>query len=762
MDRYRIAILSSSFILVLVLFGLVLVTAIQRMSDIQSHYSAETTLHTKKIAYISTIREGIYNRILLFRNILHSEDLFEITETADAFHAARLPIEQSIQALKQLPLTETEKTNLEIFVEAGRTGTPLHRQIIDLIISGKKEHELTKLIQKATRAQEDGLQRLRLLNISLEEAVLNDIRNVSGQYQSTRNLLLVAGIFAVLTAILIAFFVTRYIYQQSLAVENERQKFKNLFKTSLDAVAISNEHSIIECNRRFLKLFGLNSQDEAINTNMSGLSAAMQPDDMSSATSWEEKVSSSIRKGGDNFEWLFKSADGNTFHGEVSISPLDARSGQFQLLVRDITENKKEFKELSFHARHDPLTGLINRREFTNHIDSVVAKSRKDGSTHVLAFLDLDRFKLVNDTCGHEAGDELLRNLSKEVSSKLRESDNFARLGGDEFGLLLRGCPIDRAKSIANTVLETISNHEFKWNNQVFHVGVSIGMTTITRHCADTREIMDTADRACFAAKNQGRGQIVLLRPEDLDEADNESQRLPVLIQDAMARDLFSTLVLNSEPVSELGKTIGYREASLSLLLPDGRALEATAIEKETLRYGLFPSLDIYSIEFILSSLKELQNGNQSKSIWRIRLAEPKLLDSEILERIGESIVKHNIDPSSLAFEISEASAFDALSALVNFIYSVNSMGCSITLADIGNGLGSLEYLRALNYDFLKLGNSLIRGISKSDDAEIILEALCRIAHLKGARVVAPHPSAPGDRTLLQHLGVDYLLDSAI
>jgi diguanylate cyclase (GGDEF)-like protein/PAS domain S-box-containing protein len=320
--------------------------------------------------------------------------------------------------------------------------------------------------------------------------------------------LLVFGISAIMAVLL---------EQHAAEVSREHRKFKTLFETNRDAVLILSDGAITECNRRALEWFDQRGAGELSGLRLDDLSP---PPEDSGENAAERLRAIMASEDGGTFEWLFRDRQGSPFHGEVTLIPLESTPArQHQLVIRDITTRVLALRKMSHEAMHDPLTGLANRREFERRAELAVGNARRDGCSHVLCYLDLDNFKPVNDTAGHAAGDELLRQVSVLLKSRTRTGDLVARIGGDEFGLLLENCSLEHGVSLARSIIQGVGEMPFRYAGQRFRVGVSIGLAPITRDTPALDALMAAADRACYTAKRDTAHLVISRLTEEARES---------------------------------------------------------------------------------------------------------------------------------------------------------------------------------------------------------------------------------------------------
>lgn len=428
------------------------------------------------------------------------------------------------------------------------------------------------------------------------------------------------------------------------------------------------------------------------------------------------------------------------------------------LCLRDVSIVREYLERRSWEASHDSLTGLVNRREFENRIAEAMNRAREDGQRYVLCYMDLDRFKVVNDSCGHAAGDELLIQLTRMMLARVRESDTLARLGGDEFGLLLEGCDASRGQLIANELLNAVDEFQFPWEKQVYSVGVSIGMTTITSRSFDINEVLGEADSACYWAKEQGRHRVCLYQASDMDLAARRSETGWVSrINSALKENRF---ILYHQIYRTLNADVGFRlhlEILLRMVAENGEVILPARFLPAAERYNLMPEIDRWVINKVFAVFHELEAAHPGTSLMvNINLSGASINSLTLLKFVKEKIDEYAIDPTSLCFEVTETVAVKHLRAIIDFIRECKTLGIKFALDDFGTGTSSFGYLKNLPVDYLKIDGSFVQNLEKDAVDRAVTETINRIGHLMGKVTIAEFAENPSIIRILDEMGVDY------
>ncbi|MCG7872931.1 MAG: EAL domain-containing protein [Candidatus Thiodiazotropha lotti] len=407
-------------------------------------------------------------------------------------------------------------------------------------------------------------------------------------------------------------------------------------------------------------------------------------------------------------------------------------------------------------AFHDSLTNLKNRHELEQALQKALEEARHANQSHAFMYLDLDQFKVVNDTCGHMAGDELLRQVSAVLKKRVRGSDLLARLGGDEFGVLLLNCPLDRAEQLANILRETVEAFRFIWEGRPFNTSVSIGLVDITPMTKSGIEVLSNADMACFAAKSRGRNRVHIYTAEDDELALRRDEMQWVSrINSALSEDRF---LLYQQPIVPLVAVEGpcHTEVLLRMQGPDGEIISPGAFIPAAERYDLMQRLDRWVVNSIFTYLGEHRQDRDRGQLFFINLSGTSLSDPDFFEFIRERMNRLKVSPRSICFEVTETAAINNLEITESFIQEIREMGCHFALDDFGAGLSSFSYLKSLSVDFLKVDGSFVKQVEEDEMSRAIVDAINTIGHVAGLKTIAEFVERQQTREMLQSMGVDF------
>ncbi len=458
------------------------------------------------------------------------------------------------------------------------------------------------------------------------------------------------------------------------------------------------------------------------------------------------------------------SKSGDEYAIEDSAAPIRARDGRLVgavLVFRDVTHTRQMARNLSWQASHDALTDLVNRREFENMLGTMLHTACSRGLRHAMLYIDLDQFKVVNDTCGHQAGDELLRQLSAILSERMRQSDLLARLGGDEFGVLLDGCSIEQAERIALQLLDAIRAFRFSWQGRLFSISASIGVTAIDADCKSVEVAMSAADTACFMAKDKGRNQVQVFRIDDEEVSSRQGEMSWVsrLVKCADENRFF----LNFQRVQALGHGDGRHHLEVLLRMKDesGRTVPPMAFIPAAERYNLMPNIDRWVIRRMITCLAGHLRGDDAAAYDQLQVAinvsGVSLSDESLLDFILQQFDETGVSPGRFCFEITETAAISNLSRVTRFMRRLKTMGCRFALDDFGSGLSSFAYLKNLPVDFLKIDGVFVKGTARDAADFAMVESINRVGHVMGMQTIAEFVEDADILRCMRNIGVDFV-----
>jgi diguanylate cyclase (GGDEF)-like protein/PAS domain S-box-containing protein len=456
------------------------------------------------------------------------------------------------------------------------------------------------------------------------------------------------------------------------------------------------------------------------------------------------------------------SADGEQEHSvEITASPVRGPSNSISgtvVVFHDVSELRGLTRKMSYQATHDPLTGLVNRREFERRLDEAMDTAHADEAVHIVFYMDLDRFKAVNDTCGHQAGDNMLREVATLIKEQVRDSDFVGRLGGDEFGALLIGCPIEKARKIATDICNAVADYRFVWKDKIFNIGISIGLIEVSHTSGTLQDVMSAADSACYMAKQQGRGQVHVYsaRDEAVARERGDIQWLRQL-QTALHEDSFELAI---QPIIAMsGKADSGPSVEVLIRLHDSqsRATNSAEFLRPAERYQMMPQIDRWVINASLAAISSGEIKLPAHRSCAINLSSQTLGDEAFLGFVVDSLDRSGVSPTSICFEVTEAAILSNIQHAQRFIEVLHGIGCEFSLDDFGSGLGSFSSLKHLPIDYLKIDGTYTRNLLSDLVNQEMVVAMIKLARTMQFRIVAEQVENQEDFDWLRDAGVDFV-----
>ena len=436
------------------------------------------------------------------------------------------------------------------------------------------------------------------------------------------------------------------------------------------------------------------------------------------------------------------------------------------VVFHDISQIREMAQQLLWQASHDALTGLVNRREFERRLAALIETARGQGREHALMFMDLDNFKAVNDTCGHGAGDELLRQLTAVMLTCMRGSDTLARLGGDEFGALLESCPPDQGLRIAHAMRETVRDFRFVWENKTFSVGVSIGLVPIDAASGSVREVLALADASCYEAKSKGRDRVQVYRPQETDAAGKHSElQLVSQINRAFELGEFRLFRQRILPLAPAAAHQPYYEVLVRMVDRSGALVPPTGFMPAAERYNLLTSIERWVMSALVEYLhRQWQSGaiphqpgpDGTRGYYAVNLSGASINDKSFPDFLKRLLTRYALPHGLLCFEITETTAISNLNNAAELMHELKGMGYRFALDDFGTGMSSFAYLKYLPVDYLKIAGMFVKDMAEDAMDCAIVESINRISHILGMQTVAESVESAQTLERVRALKVDF------
>ncbi|HZF25078.1 MAG TPA: EAL domain-containing protein [Steroidobacteraceae bacterium] len=451
--------------------------------------------------------------------------------------------------------------------------------------------------------------------------------------------------------------------------------------------------------------------------------------------------------------------DGNELYVESTAAPIrDGQGGMCGgvLVFHDVSESRELNRRLSYHASHDVLTGLVNRREFESRLERALKSAKARETSYAVCYIDLDQFKIINDTCGHSAGDALLGQVGALLKSKIRWRDTLARLGGDEFGLLLESCSLDEALRTAESLREAVRNFRFVWEERTFRLGASIGVVPIAAENEDVASILSAADSACAAAKEAGRNRVHSFEENDIDLMRRRREmQWAARINNALEESRFELFRQTILPLQRQDTGAHY-ELLLRMRDENGKIVAPDNFIAAAERYGITPNIDRWVIENAFRWLVSEADERERLALCSINLSGQSFGDDKFLPFVIDQFHRSGLDATKICFEITETAAVASFSQANRFIQALKELGCKFALDDFGTGLSSFGYLKHFPVDFLKIDGSFVKEILHDPIDREMVRSINEIGHLTGKQTIAEFAENQEIIQMLRGLGVDY------
>jgi diguanylate cyclase (GGDEF)-like protein/PAS domain S-box-containing protein len=536
-------------------------------------------------------------------------------------------------------------------------------------------------------------------------------------------------------------------------VKGELQKLSRAVEYSPAAVIVTDLDGNMEyINPKFTEITCY-SMDEAIGQNVSVLRSGDTSENIF------DELWATITSGGDwKGELHNRKKDGSLYWVRSSISGIkDTQSNitHYIFLHEDISHERALSEQLSYQASHDDLTGLINRREFERRTERLLSTIELDKDEHALCYMDLDQFKVINDTYGHVAGDELLRQLARKLQGTIRKRDTLARLGGDEFGVLMEHCTLEQAHRVADEILKAIMDYQLFWEGNVFRIGVSIGLVGVTEASGDFTELYKRADAACYLAKDLGRNRIHTYHPDDTELAVRHGEMQWVgRINQALDEDRFC---LYAQSIVSLdGSDNRHYELLIRMLGEQGEIIPPGSFLPAAERYNLIEKVDAWVVSHACALLAEYPLFFEQVSFVSINLSGPSLTNKHFLESILHIFKETGVSPNKVCFEVTETVAVSNLDSAISFIQTLKESGFRFALDDFGSGISSFGYLKNLPVDYLKIDGMFVKDIVEDPIDYAMVKSINEIGHLMGMQTIAEFVENDEIKVMLTDIGVDY------
>ena len=756
---------SAGFALLLVLMLALMATAITRLNAIDQNLKTIVTLHNHKMGLVWEMRHAGRERAMILHLLVTTLDPFRRDELIQQLNDQARRFITAREELTGSELTPQERGLLSSSLALARQGQAAQDLVVDLSSHDRLEEAHTLLLTTVVPVQNRVLDQLNLMVLHQQEETRRAEDEAEESYRSALAFMLIIGA----SFLIVGGVVATYVIRRTASIEADLHGEKELAQITLhsigDAVITTNAQGRVTfLNPVAERLSGWNTAD-ALSTPLENvLSLTCEATGKSLFESFDPARIGNPSEGCHESAILV-SRNGSSHTIELTVGPIRDTEGHTVgavLVLHDVSKARELSQQLSWAASHDALTGLINRTEFERKLEFLLQDARSLDRKHALLYLDLDQFKVVNDTCGHMSGDALLRQLAVRLEERIRSSDTLARLGGDEFGLLLEGCSLEKAGQVAETLRDAVSEFRFSWDNKPFDIGVSIGVAPITAASESLNSLLSAVDAACYVAKDLGRNRVHTYKPDDqeLSRRTGEmhwSQR----VSQAIKEDRFQLYGQKIVPLGDGSNAPAHMELLVRLTDESGKPVPPMSFIPAAERYGLMPTLDRWVIRSIFQRLAE-QAAIPEGTICAINLSGQSLSDTQMLDYILGQLEETGLSPDHICFEITETAAIANLRDAIRFINILQGIGCRFALDDFGSGMASFGYLRQLKVDYLKIDGSFVKDMRHDATDRAMVEAIHNIGHVMGLKTIAEWVEDEETRELLRTIGVDYAQGYAI
>ena len=748
--------LMASFSAILLLTFAALAFISVQIKSTQSSINEIVASNNAKSRLLVEMQQAARERSLALYSLVSTKDAFEYDEVFLKFQSYAEVFIKARQKLLAMPLSEEERELMKQQGKLSRLAVPLQNIIIKLIDKRRFKDALNILIKKSIPSQNEVLSQIS--KIIDYQRTNNQKIALQLEKRLEKNIIIIVVISIII--FLATIFTTIYVIARITKTEKQLYFEKELAEITLNSIGdgvitVDKDYLIQTINPVAEMLADVKKQDvtgENILSIYEGENAKRRSD--MNKTLEFSGIQRSL------FDFSLTKKDGTQHEVEHTIAPIIDQNKTILgavIILRDVTEVRTMEKRLSYQASHDALTGLINRREFEVRLNQMIRNAQTEDITHSICFLDLDKFKIINDTSGHAAGDEYLKQIPNTIQSSLRQTDILARLGGDEFAIILDSCSTHKAKNICEQIITKIKETRFNWGKNSFETGASIGIVPITKVTASVSEVMSSVDAACYEAKDKGRNRIQIFEPDNAEFIKHQVETSWIQkIKNAINENQFELYfqeILNINPEYSTPKTIEI----LIRLNDNNEVIFPDSFIPTAERYNLMPMIDEWVISNTFDFITDYAEKHKSDIRVAINLSGQSLSDDSVLNAITNKLRKNKkLKKELICFEITETAAIANMSKAIDFIASVKQMGCKFSLDDFGSGLSSFSYLKNMPVDNIKIDGIFIRDINIDATNRIFVESIHNISKIMGIKTTAEYVENEEVLECVKSIGIDY------
>lgn len=736
-----------------------------RMDAMQTALQSIIDGQHQKTLIVSGMLRNLRERSQLVRESLDSPRVSESGERSRRYEAARAEYERLFARWNGMQVSEAERAAMRAASGAHETLLAAHRDVQAHCARGDCDAAAYLFNSDAAALQSETEQRLYALLDAVDANAAAVVGDASAASRNSLLLIAVVGLLLLAMGGAIAIGITRRVTRTESELELEKELAQVTLHSIGDGVITTDAGGRVEYLNPIAEKYTGWSNLEARGRPLTEIYRVV---DERTGAELDPFAAEPAQAPGDDAAVAVRLVhrEGRVCPVRYSHAPIRSRDGRplgMILVFHDISQIRAMAQQLIWQASHDALTGLVNRREFERRLAELIETARTRQQQHALLYMDLDNFKAVNDTCGHVAGDELLRQLTAVMLSRMRGSDTLARLGGDEFGALLQSCPLDQAVRIANAIRETVREFRFVCENKTFSVGLSIGVVPIDADSGDMKTLLSRADACCYEAKNRGRDRVQVYRPEAQDDAGRDGE-LKLVSQINRAFEAGRFRLYRQAIVPLQGARDGQRYYEILVRMEDesGALVPPTAFMPAAERYNLLTSIERWVISSLLDQLHRAWQAGEVPAnpgtcgYYAVNLSGASVNDKSFPDFLRNLLTRYALPPGLLCFEITETTAIANLNKAAELMREFKGLGCRFSLDDFGTGMSSFAYLKYLPVDTLKIAGMFVKDMTTDPMDAAIVEAINRISHILGMHTVAESVEDEVTLEAVSRLGIDF------
>jgi len=709
-----------------------------------------------KNEYITQLRTLARERSISMQKMLLLQDMFDKDEEWINFKAFASEFIKVRQLLLEMPLSRIEQETFGKLSGSINAVGGLQNKIAALILAEKDEEAHQLIVDEALPKQDDIFNKFALLLSHLKKEAKQSVEHEKSVFKNTIISIVSLASCAILASVLIAIILVRRTgrIEKQLYLETERAQV-TLYSIGDGVITTDSKGEVEQLNtaaesvtgwrnslakgRDIWKIFPMSiGYDQSIKGQLS-------------------KILSGERKNSCNGNTAILGNDNRSYDVEYSLSPIFDSNNNIMgsiLIFRDVSEIHALAEKLRVQAQHDSLTGLLNRSEFEKQVTLMLEEVRRyPAQSYWLSYLDIDQFKVINDTCGHLAGDELLKQLANILNNQLRSTDFLARLGGDEFAIILKHSDEEQALLTMERVRKAIQANGFCWEDKCFTVTASIGVVQIKENSGNIYDIMSVVDAACYVSKDEGRNRVHFVKSQDDESLQRKGEMDWVhRIKLALEQDRFTLYYQPIKPLKESAEEF-HAEILVRLFDDEGNLVPPNSFIPAAERYNIMTQID----EWIVNKAFDFISKNFYKTqVVSINLSAQSLCGEDFMQYVVDMILEKKVNPVQVCFEITETAAIANLSHATRFITTLRELGCKFSLDDFGSGLSSFGYLKTLKVDYLKIDGAFVKNLENDQIDLAMVTSINQVGKVMGLETIAEFVENKEIETILKRIGVDF------